>query len=129
VGEALFGHHADAQAARELSGERYPGGATTGPDLDVLATRDGLDLWLYNRGATPREGGVLWLNEQYVARAPDMPVGQWVSLPLKRAVNHHGEPFPVGGLLTPDRGFPLVLAEWVERPGGERRRLLSLEQP
>ncbi len=99
----------DIQAAK-LAQTPYPWGASVG-DLDIVASRQGPDLVLTNRTATTHEGVPIWLNQEYVCQPASIPIGVETRLELASFINRHGEPFPVGGFLTPDKTLPIVLVE------------------
>lgn len=117
----------DEARALELSRLPYPAEAVPGPDLDILVRQDGGTLKVKNRTPATYRDAQLWLNQQYVAPVREIPIaagGDQQSLPLNGFIDHHGEPYPVGGLLTPDRGFPVVLAELFVPATGQKHRLL-----
>ena len=100
----------DPKLAYELTHTPYPQDAQI-KDLDIVVVRDGPTLVLTNRTAMPYHDAYLWLNQQYVAWVEHLPIGTDVRVELVHAFNQHGEPYPVGGPLTPDQTFPIVLAE------------------
>lgn len=118
----------DKKARAELAALRYPETAPRGADLDILARgkKSGY-LKLTNRTAAAYQNVDLWLNQQYVARVKEIKIaggGRSISIPLSRFVNKHGESFPVGGFLTPDKSFPVVHAELFDPATGQRHHLL-----
>jgi hypothetical protein len=130
---ALFGPKADPKLAAELSKLAYPKDAPLGPDLDVLVVRTGGALELVNRTPSTYRNMQVWLNQQYVARIDAVQIGSPEGLgaaasrnrlDLARFINLHGEPFPTGGLLAPEKSFPVVLAELFDPATGKRHRLL-----
>ena len=117
----------DKQRALELSRLPYPADAVPGPDLDILVRQDGGTLRVKNRTPAAYRDAQLWLNQQYVSPVREVPIaagGDHQNLPLRGFINQHGEPFPVGGFLTPDRGVPVVLAELYVPATGQKHRLL-----
>jgi hypothetical protein len=107
----LFGTRAEPDDAVELSKFTYPEAAQVGPDLDVILVKRGSTATLVNRTTTSYKDVQLWLNKQYVAKVPALTVGGREHLLLDDAINKYGEAFPVGGLLNPDKSYPIVLAE------------------
>jgi len=100
----------DPKLADELIHTPYPTDAQI-KDLDVVVVRDGPTVVLTNRTAMPYHDAYLWLNQQYVAWVRYLPIGTETRLELTHFFNEYGEPYPVGGPLTPDKTFPVVLAE------------------
>ncbi len=112
----------------ELAAMRYPETAPRGSDLDILTRgkKSGY-LRLTNRTPVNYQNVDLWLNQQYVAHMKEIKIasgGRSMSVPLSQFINRHGESFPVGGFLTPDKGFPVVQAELFDPATGQRHRLL-----
>lgn len=123
----------DQRTVDELAKLPYPKDAALGPDLEI-EVRQGT---LFQRGSlkltnlTPRSYHQvqLWLNQQYVTTVQSVPIGvggQSATLPLRRFIDSHGRSYPVGGLLTPDKGFPVVLAEFYDPATRQRSRLLII---
>lgn len=108
------------QALRKL---RYPADATVGDDLDILVVRRGGRITLSNRTPRSYENVLLWLNRQYVHPVGRIAIGPNNTIALRTCINHYGESFPVGGLLSPDKGFPVVLAEIHDPQTNTRHRL------
>ncbi len=102
----------------------YPASAEYGPDLDIVAQREGKRLILINRTARPYVDHRLWLNQQFVRDLPRIMIGPENVYDLRRWTNRYREPFPVGSLLAPDDAEPVVLAELINLETGLRHRLL-----
>lgn len=102
----------------------YPSDASVSDDLDVVVVRDGGALVLVNRTARRFENVQLWLNQQYVGLAPRIVIGDANRFDLLSFINEYGEPYPIGGLLTPEKTFPIVLAEMFDPGALARYRLL-----
>ncbi len=100
----------DPQDAQQLANTPYPQ-HTDPDDLDIVVTRDGPALLLTNRTPVAYRSVQLWINQQYVYQAQHIPVGSETRFELSGFVNRHGESFPIGGFLTPDKTRPVVLAE------------------
>lgn len=124
-GQFLFGHEADAPIAGDLSKLTYPGEAELGDDLDIIVVPDGFDVSLANREPQSFNAIQLWLNRQYVGLLPKVAIGtDGNTFRLKDFINEHGEAYPVGGIINPDKTFPIVLAELFDPAEGKRHRLL-----
>ncbi len=115
---------ADPDLAAELSILPYPKASPVGEDLDIVAIMHWQSLELVNRTPNSRADVQLWLNQQYVARVAQLPVGQSVSVSLDKFVNQHGEEYPSGDILTPDRRVQIILAELFDPATGKRQKLL-----
>ncbi len=89
---------------------RYPQ-SVPADDLDIVVVRDGPELVLTNRTARAFGQVVMWVNQQYVGIVDKIDIGAETRVPLSHLVDRHGEPFPLGGPLTPDKTRPVVLAE------------------
>jgi len=55
----------------------------------------------------------VWLNQQYGAYLAVVPIGHGPLLNMESFINEHGERYPVGRFLQPDRDKPLVLTDLV----------------
>ena len=106
-----------------LSQLSYPAEAELAADLDIVVVRRGSALLLTNRTAYPYEQMQLWLNQQYVSQIERITIGRENRFNLKRFTNRHREPFPVAGFLSPDKAFPVVLAELYDPEADKRYRL------
>ena len=103
----------------------YPKDAALGEDYDVVATQTREELELTNRCPRSFKNVQVWLNQQYVAEVAQISIGPDNRIPLRRFVNEHGEHFPVAGLLTPDKGFPVISCIMFDPGSGQRHRLLA----
>jgi len=103
----------------------YPKDAEFGEDYDIVATQTREGLKLNNRCPRSFQSVQIWLNQQYVAEVARIDIGSGNRIPLRRFVNEHGEHFPVAGLLTPDRGFPVISCVMFDPASGRRHRLLA----
>lgn len=108
------------EALRKLP---YPADAEMGEDLDIVVSRRGGRITLSNRTPQSYENVLLWLNRQYVHPVGRIAIGPDNTVALRTCINHYGESFPVGGLLSPDKGFPVVLAEIHDPQTNKRHRL------
>jgi len=114
----------DPQAIALLAAIPYPVASAYGEDLDILVERKTWRIQLTNRTATHFRNPQLWLNQQWVGYAEELPVGQATVIQLGRFINEHHEPFPMGGFLSPDKAAPMILAELVNPTTGLRHRLV-----
>jgi hypothetical protein len=130
--EFLFGTRADPSLAGELSKLNYPKDAKVGPDLDMLALKKGDTIAIVNRTTLAYKDVQLWVNQQYVAKVNEIAIGINPSISLDNFINRYGEAFPVGGLLNPDKSYPIVLLELVQPAGGDniglRQKVVVREQ-
>jgi len=91
----------------------YPHAAEIAEPLNIEVVREGNAIKLVNLTVTRYENVQLWLNQQYGADLAYVPIGHSEFLDLESFINEHGEPYPVGRFLQPDRDKPLVLADLV----------------
>ena len=103
----------------------YPAEAALGEDLDIIVTQAGGNLTLVNRTPRSFQNVQMWLNREYRADLGEIRLGSDTRVSLKRFVNKHGESFPIAGLLTPDKGFPVLSCVLFDPTTGQRRRLLA----
>jgi len=90
----------------------YPAAAEVGPPLEIELVRlDRKRVRLENRTARRIEGGQLWVNQEFGGSLATLGVGERVSVALDRLVNHHGEVFPIGSFLEPEKTNTIVLAD------------------
>ncbi len=125
----LLGAVADPDAAAKLKSEIYPAKAKLGDDLDIVVVRKGDQVTIVNRTSVAYENVQVWLNQQYVGQLARISIGTNNRYQLNHFINQHGEGFPVGGLLTPDRSFPIVLAELYVPPVGASGDAADQGQP
>ena len=108
VGSAVPPGDADAQP---IEPRTYPTDMPVGLAYDIEVIRTGRrQIKLDNRTAVPYENVTLWLNQQYGATIDQIPIGPSISIPLTEFVNEHGEPFPVGSFLSPEKSRAVVSA-------------------
>ena len=100
----------DPQVIQKLAGMPYPWEAQI-HDLDIVVVRDDAKIVLTNRTPAVYREVQLWLNQEYVSTIDEIPIGSPIKFNLEQFINQHKEPFPTGGLLTPDKTLPVVLAE------------------
>ncbi len=114
----------DAAESQRLANLRYPQTAPLGEDLDIRVVRD--RRWINLANLTPRayDKPYLWLNRQYVAQVGRITVGTGNRFVLTHFINEHGEPFPIGALLAPDKARPLISADLFDPTSGQMHRLL-----
>jgi hypothetical protein len=122
----FFGPKANPRLVDEYRQFKYPG-PPRGDDLDIIVNKRDHNIIFTNRTATTFKNVRLWLNQQYVTVLDTFPVGQTLSIPVANFINKHGEPYPAGGLLTPDRGYALVLAELYDPEGTPKVDPLELK--
>jgi len=103
----------------------YPKDAELGEDYDIVAIHARKELNLVNRCPRTFENVQVWLNQQYFVELARIRIGEDNRIPLSRFVNEHGESFPVAGLLTPDKGFPVLSCVLFDPATGKRHRLLA----
>lgn len=120
---AALADRADPEQIERLRRLEYPAASPVGEDLDIVVTRRGGRINLANRTPRDFENVVLWLNRQYVSPVDRIVIGPRNELVLRSFINRYGESFPVGGLLSPDKGFPVVLAEIHDLDTNQRHRL------
>lgn len=89
----------------------YPFEAEVGESLDIEVERKGNAIQLVNRTVHSYKNGQIWLNQQYGADLAEVPIGAGPLLDMESFINEHGERYPVGRFLQPDRDKPLVLAD------------------
>ena len=129
IGASLPGFGSGTQTTTDLADATvwtpYPKDAPLGEDYDVVATQTRGELKLTNRCPRSFQNVRVWLNHQYVADAAQINIGPDNRIPLRRFVNEHGEHFPIAGLLTPDKGFPVISCILFDPVSGRRHRLLA----
>ena len=112
----------------KLASIAYPSEAPYAGDLDIILMRRGVAIELVNRTPQAYTDLQLWLNRQYVTPVAQLPIGKGGLLPLTFCINQYQEPFPLGGLLRSDKGFPVVQAELYD-PAAQVRYRLIVQQP
>lgn len=113
-----------SEVVAEVSQLRFPEEVPYTGDLDIVIVRNGPHIRLINRTPRAYEDKELWLNDQYVRRIPRLNIGTDNYYRLTDFVNQHGEAYPVGTLLQPERGRILNTAEMFDSETGERHRLV-----
>ncbi len=108
----------------EMADRSYPADAELGADLDIVVRQHRDRLSLSNR--TPRRYAdvQLWINQQYVADVASIEIGNGNQVLFENLINRHREHYPTPGFLTPDRYFPVHLAELYVPQENRRHRLL-----
>lgn len=102
----------------------YPAQAALGADLDIVVTQAAGVVHVVNRTPRSYRNVQLWLNDQYVARVT-IDIGPDNRIALTRFINEHAEHFPIAGILTPDKGFPILSCILFDPATGKRHRLLA----
>ncbi len=124
----LFGTHADPVLAADLAKLRYPREAPVGRDLDILMLQKDRNFTFVNRTTEAHKNVQLWLNQQYVGLIDEIPIGMSPTFQMGHFINQYGEAYPIGGLLNPDKSYPLVLAELynpsTENSTGQRHKIV-----
>lgn len=103
----------------------YPRNAAYGDDLDIVVNQARHSVSLLNREPRAFNNMQLWLNQQYVATIPQIPIGHGPSVDLISFKNRHDETFPEPAFLKPEKGYPVVSAELFNPDTGKRHRLLA----
>lgn len=103
----------------------YPAKLPVGPNLDIVVDQKRKYLLLTNRTAKVYENVEIWLNRGYVATVDRIAIGSGIQIPLEKFIDRHGRQYPVAGILTPDKGYPVVLTEVVDPHTQQRHRLLT----
>lgn len=106
----------------------YPAEAPVGEPVDIEVIRlDNARLQLDNRTAHAYHDVPLWLNHEFGRIVEDVPIGRSEVLILESFANHHGEAYPIGRFLKPDRNRPLVMAD-LFADGRLRKLTVRLEE-
>jgi len=111
----------------QLSKLIYPKDSDRGQDLDILVIRKGASLTFVNRTPRVYNDVEIWLNQQYVNKLGKIEIGQPrdnSDYNLAAFYNKHGEPYPIGNLLTPEKNLKLLVAELFDPATGLRHHLL-----
>ncbi len=91
---------------------QYPSDTPVGDSLDVEVVRiDRTAIRITNRTARDLAGAHIWINDEYGSTINRLPVGGDTTITLNRFVNHHGERFPIGSLLEPEKTYTIVAAD------------------
>jgi hypothetical protein len=102
----------------------YPAQAELGADLDIVVSQAAGVVHLVNRTPKSYRNVQLWLNDQYGAKVT-VEIGPGNRFALTRFINEHAEHFPIAGILTPDKGFPILSCILFDPATGKRHRLLA----
>ena len=108
----------------ELRRMSYPKSTEVGEDLNIFVVRKADRIELANLTARSFDNVLLWINKSYVGRVERLNVGTDNRFTLRHFVNHHGETYPVGSLLRPDKSLAMVLAELYDPATSARHRLV-----
>lgn len=113
------------EAPAPLWSLKYPGDKQLfAGDIDITVIQDSKSIKLTNRTVTSYKNVQVWVNQRYVTRVDNIPVGKTTSIPLKHLINQYGEKYPTPGLFRPDRSFPALLVEIYEPDQNKRYRLI-----
>lgn len=112
-----------------LAAMTYPVDAERGDDLDIIVVHDNDNLQLVNRTPNAYRGFTLWLNQQYARPIDTIDIGTDNRVDLRTAVNEHGQSYPVGSFLKPEKRMLLVQAEIVDPTTNLRHRLTVQPAP
>ncbi len=97
---------------QDLEPMTYPRDAATGAEWDIELQRiDRRQVRIDNRTTQHLSGVTFYLNQQYGGVIAELPVGRPVTINLRNFINQHGERFPVGSLLEPEKSHVIVLAD------------------
>jgi len=113
----LVGCSADKPNLRqidELAQLRYPDQIKNVKDVDVVANQTRTQVQFVNREPVDFTNVYVWLNRQYVGYIRRIEIGNQGSanhFDLDGFFNLHKLHYPVGGILSPDRGFPLATVD------------------
>lgn len=113
-----FAHYFTVDAFRDAevktSPALYPKDAERGEPLDIQVDRTGFAITLNNRTPVVYTDVEIWLNHEFYRRIDRLDIGESESFLLADFVNEHGESFPVGSLLEPEKAIPLINAALVQ---------------
>jgi len=112
-----------------LAAMEYPADQERGDDLDIIVVHKADTLLLVNRTPRAYRDVTLWLNQQYVRPLDAIDIGTENRIDLRTAVNEHGQSYPVGSFLKPDKRMQLVQAEIVDPTTNRRHRLTVQPTP
>lgn len=95
----------------EAEPRHFPDDMPRGRDYDIELVRlNRKQIRLDNRTALQYEHVTLWLNELHGDELDEVPIGRGGRIDLTRFINQHGEPFPVGSLLAPEKAKAVTTA-------------------
>ncbi len=125
AGLLLSGCRSAPDATRAaLAQQAYPADSTLGEPVDVLVVRHGGDIQIINRTPRSYDGMQLWLNQQYLGQPGLIRIGTGNRASLSRFINRFGESYPTGSMLTPEKSYPIVLAELYDPAAATRYPLV-----
>ncbi len=113
------------QWARQLAELPYPADAENGADLDMTVKKQGESLVIVSREPRSFENVQIWMNRQYVTVVDRIATADRIEAPLDFFVNKHGESFPTGWLLAPEKARPVLTAEVYNPETGLKHRLVA----
>lgn len=122
----------DKQTIDELAAIPYPKSATVGEDLDIVVTQHWNNvIRLNNRSASTLRNGQLWLNQQYALKFSEIRIGEadGNTFDLHRFIANTRQPYPTAGFFSPDKAYPVVLAEVFDPATGKRHKLVVRRKP
>lgn len=92
----------------------YPADKPIGDSMDIEVVRlSRRHVRMTNRTAHTLNDLTVYFNQQYGGTVEALPPGKPVEVALAEFVNEHGERFPVGSFLEPDKARVLILADAV----------------
>lgn len=101
----------NARQIDQLSQLTYPSEVKNVKDLDIVAKQTRTQVEFTNREPIAFHNVYVWLNRRYVGFVPKIEIGHdgfTNNYNLDRFYDLNKEHYPVGGILSPDRGFPLT---------------------
>lgn len=113
VGCSLLGYidQADPRESQALAKLPFPADVPRGSDVSIELSRSGIYVSLVNFSPCSYSDVYIWLNQQYVTHVSQIDIGANEPLTLKRFINRHGESFPVGAFLVPQKARPIISAD------------------
>lgn len=97
---------------QDLNPMAYPRQADIAEAWDIELERiDRRQVRIDNRTTRNLAEVTFFFNQQYGGVIEELPVGKPVTINLQNFVNEHGERFPVGSLLEPEKSRVIVLAD------------------
>lgn len=86
-----------------------------GEPYNIVVLRSGRNIRFDNRTATPYKNVRVFLNMQYAAIIPEIPIGLSPEYDIESFVNIHAEPYPTARFLNPERNKVLLLADLIHQ--------------
>jgi hypothetical protein len=121
---SVFTRAPDPQLVAVYAPKVYPADAPVGDDLYIVVRREGRNLVADNFTDRRFENMTCWINQQWVGTLDIMAIGPGNRYDLLNFINEHGEPFPTGTFLSPDKAQALALVELFDEEAGLRHRLV-----